>query len=97
MKTEITNTRRRFIKIGGTVMVAIPMLVLAHKTGATTNAGMRSAMKYQDNPSAGKACADCMQFIPGQKATDIGGCKLFPGDTEVSPTGYCAAWAAKPK
>lgn len=25
----------------------------------------------------------------------MGGCKVIPGDTEISPTGYCTAWAKK--
>ena len=78
-------------------MVAIPLLILADKAFATTNAAMRTAMKYQDTPNAEKACAGCMQFVPGKTAASLGGCKLFAGDTEVSPKGYCVAWVAIPK
>ena len=95
--TSVTSTRRQFIKLGGATMAAIPMLFLANKAGATTNAAMRTAMKYQTTPNAGKACADCLQFIPGKTAKGPGGCKLFAGDTEILPTGYCVAWTAKPK
>jgi hypothetical protein len=93
MANKITPSRRQFIKIGGATMAAIPLMILADKAAAA----MRTAMKYQDTPNAGKACADCMQFIPGKTAAGPGGCKLFPGDTEISPKGYCVAWTAKPK
>jgi hypothetical protein len=38
-----------------------------------------------------------MQFVPGKTAKDLGGCKIFAGDTEISPKAYCVAWVAKPK
>jgi hypothetical protein len=97
MQTGITSTRRQFIQIATAAMASIPLLLLSNKAIAATNAAMRNAMKYQDKPSADKACANCMQFVAGKTAADLGGCKLFPGDTEVSPIGYCVAWAAKPK
>lgn len=97
MGNQITSTRRQFIKIGGAVIAAIPMLILADKATAATNAQMRTAMKYQDKPNEGKACAGCTQFVPGKTASGPGSCKVFPGDTEISPTGYCIAWTAKPK
>jgi hypothetical protein len=33
-----------------------------------------------------------MQFVPGKAPKDKGGCKILPGDTEISPTGSCIAW-----
>jgi len=98
MRNDITPTRRQFIKIGGTAIASIPLLALAGKAAAATNAGLRTAMKYQDKPGPdNKQCSGCVQFVPGKTAADLGGCKLFAGDTEVSPKGYCVAWAAKPK
>ncbi|WP_426116729.1 high-potential iron-sulfur protein [Massilia sp. PWRC2] len=97
MKNEFAKTRRQFIKLGVAAMAVIPLLGVSNRAVAATNAAMRSAMKYQDKPNDGKSCLGCMQFIPGKTATSLGGCKIFPGDTEVSPTGYCVAWAAKPK
>jgi hypothetical protein len=58
---------------------------------------MRTSMKYQDKPNGDKSCSGCMQFVPGKTAKDLGGCKIFTGDTEISPKGYCVAWVAKPK
>ena len=94
--TENTTTRRQFIKFGCAAVAAIPLLALSAKASAATNAGMRTSMKYQDKPNAEKNCAGCLQFVPGKTAAAPGGCKIFPGDTEISPKGYCVAWAAKP-
>ncbi|MET3107759.1 hypothetical protein AAKU67_002066 [Oxalobacteraceae bacterium GrIS 2.11] len=91
------NTRRQFIKLGGMALSVIPLMAITSRSQAATNAGLRAAMKYQDKPNGDKDCAGCMQFVPGKTPTDLGGCKIFAGDTEISPKGYCAAWVAKPK
>lgn len=97
MKEDLKPSRRQFLKIGGAAIAMIPVLSVSGKAMATTNASMRAAMKYQDKPNGEKHCGTCMQFIPGKTATALGGCKIFPGDTEISPQGYCVAWVAKPK
>ena len=98
MKTLPTSARRRFIKIGAAAIASIPLLVIADRACAAVNANMRTALKYQDKAGPdNKMCSGCLQFVPGKTAADPGGCKLFPGDTEISPKGYCAGWAAKPK
>ena len=95
MKKELKASRRQFLKIGGAAIAMIPVLAVSGKANAATNAAMRAAMHYQDKPNGGKECAACMHFVPGKSAKALGGCKLFPGDTEISPRGYCVAWAAK--
>jgi hypothetical protein len=97
MDSKNLAPRRRFMKLGGMALSVIPLMLIADKSGAATNAGMRAAMKYQATPNGDKACGGCMQFVPGKSATDLGGCKLFAGDTEVSPKGFCVAWVAKAK
>ena len=98
MRNDIASTRRQFIKIGSVAMVSIPLLIFADKSTAATNAALRAAMKYQDKPGPdNKDCAGCVQFVPGKTPAALGGCKLFAGDTEVSPKGFCVAWAVKPK
>lgn len=97
MKSRTSTTRRDFVRIGGALMVAIPIIAASANASAATNAAMRTALKYQDQPNDGKDCAGCMQFVPGKSATAPGGCKILPGDTEISPKGYCTAWTAKPK
>lgn len=78
------------LKLGGAALAMIPVVAFAAKNDA-----MRAAMKYKDSPEGDKNCSNCIQWVPGKSATDLGGCKIFPGDTEVSPKGYCVAWAKK--
>lgn len=91
------SQRRQFMKLGGLALSALPLTLIAARSQAATNAGMRTAMKYQATPSGDKSCSGCQQFKPGKSATDLGGCNLFAGDTEISPKGYCIAWVAKAK
>jgi hypothetical protein len=97
MNEAMKTSRRQFLKVGGAALAMIPVLAVSGKAMATTNAAMRASMKYQDKPNGDKSCAGCMQFVPGKTAKDLGGCKIFAGDTEISPKGYCVAWVAKPK
>ena len=87
--------RRQFLKIGGTALAAIPVLLISGQSLAATNAAMRGGFKYQDKPEGDKSCANCVQFVPGATAKDLGGCKIIPGDTEIAPHGYCIAWTKK--
>ncbi|MDD5247604.1 MAG: high-potential iron-sulfur protein [Rhodocyclaceae bacterium] len=87
-------SRRNLLKSGAAALAAIPVLVLSGRAFAGVNAALRASMKYQDKPQDGKSCAGCGQFIPGKP---LGGCKIFPGDNEVSPQGWCVAWVAAPK
>jgi hypothetical protein len=91
-----STSRRRFLKLGTTALAMIPILAASRDALAAKNAAMRAALKYQDKPGPdGKDCSACMQFIPGKTPTAMGGCKLYPGDTEISPKGYCTAWVKK--
>ena len=86
----MNQSRRTMLKLGGIALAVIPVVAFAAKNDA-----MRTSMKYKDSPEGDKSCANCLQFTPGKSAADLGGCKLFPGDTEVSPKGYCVAWSKK--
>ena len=90
MKDQINQSRRNMLKLGSIAVVMAPVAAFAAKNDA-----MRKAMKYQDKPEGDKKCSGCVQFVPGKTAKDLGGCKIFAGDTEVSPNGYCGAWAKK--
>ena len=85
--------RRRFLKAGA-MLAMIPVAVTGW-ANAATNAASRTALKYQGKPEGDKSCANCAQFVPGATAKDLGGCKIIPGDTEISPQGYCVAWTKK--
>ena len=88
MSDSTNQTRRTFMKIGGMAVAMIPLAAFAAKNDA-----MRTAMKYVDKGGdPAKQCSACMHFVPGKP---LGGCKLFPGDTEVAPAGTCTAWAKK--
>lgn len=87
--------RRQFLKLGGVALAMIPVMVVSGRADAATNAALRTSLKYQGKPDGDKSCAKCMQFVPGASAKDLGGCKILPGDTEISPQGYCIAWAQK--
>jgi high potential iron-sulfur protein len=97
MQDPVKPVRRQLLKAGGAALAAIPVMVFSGRSQAATNAQMRTALKYQDKPLGDKSCSGCVQFVPGKTAKDLGGCKAMPGDTEISPNGYCAAWAVKPK
>ena len=87
--------RRQFLKFGGATLAIIPVMVVSGRADAATNAAMRASFKYQGKPQGDKSCANCIQFVPGASAKGLGGCKIIPGDTEISPQGYCIAWAKK--
>lgn len=96
MNQKHSPSRRQALKVGGAALAMIPVLALSTSAMAATNAAMRTSTKYQDKPEGDKSCANCAQFVPGKSATDLGGCKIYPGDTEVAPKAYCIAWAKKP-
>lgn len=85
------RSRRNVLKLGSTVLALIPMAAIAAK-----NEGIRKSMLYQDSPKEGNQCSTCVQFLPGKSATDLGGCKVYPNDTEISPKAWCIAWAKQP-
>lgn len=87
----MNQSRRNLLKAGGIAVAMLPLAAFAAKNDA-----MRTSMKYKDSPEGDKQCSNCVQFVPGKSATDLGGCKIFPGDTEVAPKAYCVAWAKKP-
>ena len=90
MTDQINKQRRSALKIGAVALAMIPVAAFAAK-----NEPSRKAMKYKDTPEGDKKCSNCIQFVPGKTAKDLGGCKVFPGDTEIAPEGWCTAWAKK--
>lgn len=86
--------RRRFLRAGA-ALAMIPVVAASGEATAATNAGLRASLKYQPKPEGDKSCASCAQFVPAGAAKDPGSCKIIPGDTEISPQGYCIAWTKK--
>ena len=98
MKDNMKSSRRQFLKMGSAALAMIPVIAVSGNALAAQNAAMRSSMKYQGTPGPeGKQCSTCVQFVPGKSAKDMGGCKIFAGDTEIAPTAYCVAYAPLPK
>jgi len=89
------SNRRDFLKAGVLAVATGALAGIPIRGSAATNAAMRSALKYQTKPEAEKQCANCLQFVPGANPTAPGGCKIMPGDTEISPQGYCVGWTKK--
>jgi hypothetical protein len=92
---ENLKPRRDFLKIGGAVVAVIPLLSASKWAEAAKNAAIRSSLKYQDKPNGDQKCSNCLQFVPGKTPKSVGGCKVIADDTEISPEGYCIAWAKK--
>lgn len=84
MSEKIDNSRRKLFKLEAGALAMIPVVAYAAK-----NEGMRKSMNYKDSPEGEKSCSNCIQFDAPNKR------KIFPGDDEVSPKGYCVAWAKK--
>jgi High potential iron-sulfur protein len=92
---ENQTPRRQFLKIGGAALALIPVMIISGRAEGATNGALRTSLKYQGKPEGEKSCGTCVQFVPGANAKALGGCKIMPGDTEISPQGYCTAWVKK--
>lgn len=86
--------RRRLLKTG-TALAMFPVIAVSGGAIAASNASLRTSLKYQGKPEGDKSCGNCAQFMPGATPKDLGSCKIIPGDTEISPHGYCIAWTKK--
>jgi hypothetical protein len=79
-----------------THLLVLPALagVLLAGTTAVARADSRVDLKYQSTPKNNQKCSDCVLFVPGKTAKDDGTCKIITGD--ISPNGWCTAFAQKP-
>lgn len=73
-------------------LVLSPLIFVSRQACANINAGLRTQFKYQNTPKENMNCAICLEFLPGKADKDPGGCKVIPGDDEISPEGYCTRW-----
>ena len=86
-------SRRALLKgVGKLVGIAVADVTIT-STYAQTKLE-KSAVQYQDTSVNGKACSECLQFIPGASSSARGICKVVAG--EVNATGYCLAFTKKP-
>jgi hypothetical protein len=89
---DIHLTRREFLKNASATLISIPVLVISGQAYASSNKTLRLQLKYQDTPKDNMDCLTCLEFVPGKSDKDLGGCKVIPGDDEISPKGYCISW-----
>lgn len=82
------------LAVGAAAAVSLPLLTRP-KTARAQTAGTasKSALQYQDMPRGSSACANCANFLPGESAGAPGRCTIVAGD--ISPQGWCLAYAAK--
>ncbi|MFN5542798.1 MAG: high-potential iron-sulfur protein [Betaproteobacteria bacterium] len=99
---EIKNpSRRSVLKTISLGLASIPVVAMTGNAYAAKNDALRSALKYKDKPEtvAGveQKCSNCTHWVAGKDAKALGGCKILPGDTEISPNGHCTGWGAVAK
>lgn len=96
MHKKLTDVKSRRTLIKGVALLAgaaiVPLLGKADKAFSAAKLS-QTAVKYQDEPKAGKDCDDCIQFIPGKPPAAKGTCKVVEGS--ISPHGYCIAFTPK--
>ena len=100
MNDQIIRARRNALKQISLGLASIPVIAMSGHAYAAKNDSLRTALKYGDKPvtvsGVVQRCDNCMHWVAGKTAKDLGGCKIMPGDTEINPAGHCTAWAAAP-
>ena len=86
------NKDMKGMKISRRTVLQAGLFVLA--AGATGGALAetkiaQNLVQYQNEPKGTQECDQCMHFVPPDA------CKVVAG--KISPTGWCAAFAPKPK
>lgn len=81
-----TQLSRRKVLIS--LIGSAPLTLLSVGGAAASPKVAQSAAHYQQEPNEGRACAACYLFVaPNQ-------CRFLSG--EISPSGWCRLWKAKP-
>ena len=100
MNDNTINVRRNMLKQISLGLAGISVIAITGNAYAAKNDALRGALKYGDKPvtvgGVVQRCDNCLQWVPGKTAKDLGGCKIMPGDTEINPAGHCTAWVAMP-
>ena len=85
MNDRFLSKRRALLGIG----VAAAGGAICTRAAAQQSKVSKDQAKYQDSPKGEQRCDGCVHFL----APD--GCKVVDG--KISPAGWCALYAAKPK
>lgn len=80
------RTSRRRVLAGGMAVLAAGAVGRAAVATAAQKLE-KSAVQYQDTPKDGQKCSNCVNFVAPNA------CKIVAG--EISPNGYCVAFAPK--
>jgi hypothetical protein len=84
--------RRQIIKCGVGLAGACALgLALATRNVAAKSP--KAALLYQDQPNAGKRCADCKFFSSGGGDSNTGSCALVEGP--IDRNGWCMAFSPR--
>ena len=75
-------------KVLVSLISSAPLAVLSVGGAAAGPKVAQSAAHYQPTPKEGQACAACYLFLSPNH------CKFLAG--EISPSGWCRLWKAKP-
>jgi hypothetical protein len=80
---------RRSILRGAALLAsaALTAEIVPSKEALAQQKVSQEAMQYHDKPNGDKRCGNCLSFIPSSSCTIVEG--------NVSPNGYCLAWAKK--
>jgi hypothetical protein len=101
MNDKVTLSRRNALKTISLGLASIPVIAISGNAHAAKNDALRKALNYIDKPvtknGVVEQCNNCVHWVPGKDAKALGGCKILPGDTEISPSGHCTGWSAAPK
>ena len=89
------TSRRIWLKLASGAALALPLATMSLRASAEKNEALRKALNYQDQPKGEQRCSNCLHWVPGKSPTDLGGCKVIPGDTEISPNGWSTAWSKR--
>jgi len=87
-------TRRATLALGAGAAASAATLLTAKNAKAEADIS-KASVGYQDVPSNGKVCAQCVYFIfkPAQNSQPASQCKLVAGT--INPAGWCEIWAPK--
>jgi hypothetical protein len=84
---EVRTSRRVFLRAGAAMGATVVAAGLATRAQAQDQKIAQSAVMYQGSPKDGQKCSTCVNF----EAPNA--CKIVAGN--ISPEGWCAAYAPK--
>jgi len=90
---ERESMRRRLLGQAAALPVLLALPLLVKPPSAQAGNASKDDFHYQDHPTEGKRCADCVQFVAPGDGQQLGTCKIVAGT--ISPNGWCMAFTPK--